>query len=194
MRLRSGLITALLALAAALLPAFGSAQGTPVPPECTTPPPSWEQIEQLIATPAPPEPERSGTLPWGEQVSLEDLLAIRATVDQFIACSNTGEPLRVYGLYSDAYLQRLLARDRPLIDAERYDSLATPVPAEAANGATLVEIRGARNILATGQLGAIVTIAYPSVPEPKTFFFTFRYIDGDLRIDDILGELTFSLP
>ena len=81
-----------------------------------------------------------------------------------------------------------------MIDAEQYDSLATPVPAEAANGATLVEIRGARNILATGQLGAIVTIAYPSVPEPKTFFFTFRYIGDDLRIDDILGELTFSLP
>lgn len=194
MRLRSGLISALFVLAAALLPAHVSAQGTPVPPACTTPPRSWEQIEQLIATPAPPEPERSGTLPWGEQVSLEDLLAIRATVDQFIACSNTGEPLRVFGLYSDAYLQRLLARDRPLIDAERYDSMATPVPAEAANGATLVEIRGARNILATGQLGAIVTIAYPSVPEPKTFFFTFRYIDDDLRIDDILGELTFSLP
>mgnify|MGYP002682752023 CR=1 FL=1 len=47
---------------------------------------------------------------------------------------------------------------------------------------------------ATGQLGALVTIAYPSVPEPKTFFFTFRAVDGNLLIDDILGEITFSLP
>jgi len=133
-------------------------------------------------------------LPWGEQVSAEELQAIRATVEQFIACSNAGEPLRIYGLYTDAYLHRLLGRERPVIDEARYHALATPIPAEEGQGAELVEIRGARDIVATGQLGALVTIVYPSVPDPKVFFFTFRSIGETLLIDDILGEFTFSLP
>ncbi len=122
------------------------------------------------------------------------MIAIRATVDQFIACSNAGEPLRVFALYTDAYLHRLLVRERPQIDVARFQSLATPMPAGADASAELIEISGARDIVANGQLGALVTIGFPSVPEPKTFFFTFRMIDGRLMIDDILGELTFSVP
>ena len=155
---------------------------------------SWSEIETLIATPIAPEPEQTDTLPWGEQVAADDLIAIRGTVEQFIACSNLGEPLRVLALYTDDYVQRLLARERPLIDQARYDGLATPMPVEPDSGAVLTGISGARRIVATGQLGALVTITYPSVPEPKTFFFTFRWIGDSLRIDDILGEITFSVP
>jgi hypothetical protein len=182
------------ALALLLAPANALAQATPVANGCEAPPRSWDDIERLIATPAPPEPERTGTLPWGEQVSGDEAAQIRGTVEQFVACSNAGEPLRVFSLYSDDYLQRLLSRERPMIDSDRYGTLATPLPVDSGAGAVLIEITGARKIMATGQLGALVTIAYPSVPEPKTFFFTFRSIDGALLIDDILGEITFSLP
>ncbi len=191
---RSGFVLALVLGVLALLPVSAGPVATPVAEPCVTSPRVWDEIALLIATPAPPEPERSGSLPWGEPVSTDDLVAIRQTVEQFIACSNAGEPLRVYALYTDTYLQRLLSRERPVIDADRYNALATPIPAEAGTGAELIEISGARRIVMTGQLGALVTIAYPSVPEPKTFFFTFRSIDGALRIDDILGEITFSLP
>jgi hypothetical protein len=188
------LILLALVLLISMMPRPGASQATPVPPECGVPARKWEDVSLLVATPAPPEPERTGTLPWGEQVSAEQLAAIRATVEQFIACSNAGEPLRVFALYTDAYLQRLLNRERPVINRDRYDALATPVPVNAGSGAVLREITGARTIVMTGQLGALVTITYPSVPEPKTFFFTFSQVDGELRIDDILGELTFSLP
>lgn len=191
---RSGFTLALLAGLLAMLPASAGQVATPVAGPCLTSPRAWDEIALLIATPAPPEPERTGSLPWGEQIDAEDQAAIRQTVEQFIACSNAGEPLRVYALYTDAYLQRLLSRERPVIDGDRYDALATPIPAEAGTGAELIGISGARRIVMTGQLGALITIAYPSVPEPKTFFFTFRSIDGCLRIDDILGEITFSLP
>lgn len=171
-----------------------SSEATPITDACEVPARTWDEIALLIATPAPADPERTGTLPWGEQVSADELTAIRQTVEQFIACSNAGEPLRVFGLYTDAYLQRLLSRERPVIDPGKYNALATPFPADPDSGAQLVEIKGTRRIVATGQLGALITIAYPSVPEPKTFFFTFRMIDGALQIDDILGEITFSLP
>ena len=191
---RSGFALALLVGALTLLPASAGPVATPIAEPCVTPARAWDEITIMIATPAPPEPERTGALPWGEQIGAEDQAAIRSTIEQFIACSNAGEPLRVYGLYTDAYLQRLLSRERPAIDHDRYNALATPMPAEASAGAELIEISGARRIVMSGQLGALITLAYPSVPEPKTFFFTFQWIDDSLQIDDILGEITFSLP
>lgn len=193
LRRLGGVLITLLAVSL-IVPTGVMAEATPVAGGCEVEPRGWEEIEVLIATPVPPEPAQTGTLPWGEQVSGDDLAAIRHTVEQFIACSNAGEPLRVFALYSDDYLQRLLSRERPLINVDRYGALATPMPADSDAGARLIEITGARKIMLTGQLGAVVTLAYPSVPEPKTFFFTFRRIDGELRIDDILGEISFSVP
>jgi hypothetical protein len=50
--------------------------------------------------------------------------------------------------------------------------------------------------LPDGRSGATVTISYPSVPMPKTFFFTFTRAgdSGNLLIDGILGEISFSVP
>lgn len=109
-------------------------------------------------------------------------------VQTWLACQNAGEPLRAWALFTDGYLVRLLARQPGSLP----DTLATPAP-PAANPARLVEIKDARR-LPDGRSGATVTIAYPSVPMPKTFFFTFTGGPEDLRIDGILGEISFSVP
>ena len=57
----------------------------------------------------------------------------------------------------------------------------------------LVAIQSERS-LPDGRHGAIVTVTYPSVPMPKTFFFYFTETDGHLLIDGILGEISFSVP
>jgi hypothetical protein len=160
---------------------------------CDVPPRALDEITMLLATPVPPEPERSGVLPMGEPLRPGEQIMIEQTVHLFIACSNAGEPLRVYQLYSDRYLQRLLGAERPRIDAVRYDALATPVPAAPGAGAELVEITGGRRMV-DGRLGALVTIDFPSTPQPKTFFFTFLVESERLLIDDVLGELTFAVP
>lgn len=173
-----------------------ASEATPVAtPEtgCDAPPRALDEITTLLATPVPPEPERSGVLPMGEPLRPQEQILLEAVVDQFIACSNSGEPLRVFSLYTDRYLQRLLSAERPPFDADRYDALATPMPAEPGGGAELVEITGGRR-MADGRLGALVTIAFPAIPQPKTFFFTFLPEGERLLIDDILGELTFALP
>ncbi len=54
-------------------------------------------------------------------------------------------------------------------------------------------MRGQR-MLPDGRFGATVTIAYPSVPLPKTFFFFFIAMNDRLLIDGILGEISFSVP
>jgi hypothetical protein len=93
-------------------------------------------------------------------------------------------------LFSDGYLYRLLSRQGI---PERLDAaLATP-GTDVNGGAEFVELHGPR-VLPDGRFGATVTISYPSVPMPKTFFFYFTEIDGPLVIDGIMGEISFSVP
>jgi hypothetical protein len=174
-------------------PLLSAAQSTPITAAgCDVAPRSLDELVMLAATPIPAVTP-SVSLTIGEPLNYDQLTLIQSTVRRFIDCSNAGEPLRVYALYSDRYLQQMLSLERPAIDRSRYDALATPVPAQPGDEATLVTIEGGRR-LADGRLGAEVTIAYPSIPMPKTFFFTFVMTDDGLLIDDILGELTFSLP
>jgi hypothetical protein len=39
-----------------------------------------------------------------------------------------------------------------------------------------------------------VTIEYPLIPVPKTFFFTFVRVHDRWLIDGALGEISFSVP
>jgi hypothetical protein len=160
--------------------------------ECGVPPRTPDEIalllESNIATPAATTKGR--TIPEGTPADPELGALMEATVTTWLACQNAGEPLRAWALFSDGYLVRLLSRQAGVFGA----SLATPAP-PAADSATIVEIRDAR-VLPDGRSGATVTISYPSVPMPKTFFFTFTRAgdSGNLLIDGILGEISFSVP
>jgi hypothetical protein len=157
---------------------------------CDVPPRTLDEIAQLlgsgIATPAATTGGK--TIPTGTPANAELAAAMEATVRTWLACQNAGEQLRAWGLFSDGYLVRLLSRHGGTPDA----SLATPAP-PAEDAATLLEVRDER-ILPDGRSGATVTIAYPSVPMPKTFFFTFTGSADNLLIDGILGEISFSVP
>jgi len=112
-------------------------------------------------------------------------------VHLWLACQNSGEPLRAWSLFSDGYLYRLLSRQGEL-SGQYYRALATPVSA-ADEAAVVLAIAGER-LLPDGRYGATVTLEYPSVPMPKQFFFFFTEIEGRLVIDGILGEISFSVP
>jgi hypothetical protein len=166
---------------------------TPIPSGCTVAPRSFASISALLATPAADQAAESGIPMMGEPLQPEEWTAVASAVKQFVDCANAGEPLRVYALYSDAYLLSLLSRERPLLDQDRYDALATPIPATPEQQATITDIEGGRRF-ADGTFGVNVTISYPNIPEPKTFFFRFISTPKGLLINDIMGELTFSLP
>jgi hypothetical protein len=161
---------------------------------CAASPRTEENIAALLAdaTLATPAPTTgSATLPKGVPASEKETRAMKARVGAWLACQNAGEPLRAWSLFSDGYLARLLSRQGGLAP-DAYATLATPSPSTSAP-ATLRAFRDARE-LPDGRLGAIVTIAYPSVPMPKTFFFTFVRQGNSLLIDGILGEISFSVP
>ncbi|MBA2595483.1 MAG: hypothetical protein H0V00_02545 [Chloroflexia bacterium] len=140
-----------------------------------------------IATPA--ATTGGQTLPGGTPADAESALAMETIVQTWLACQNSGEQLRAWALFSDGYLSRLLSRGGAPQD---FDAAATPAP-DADGGARLLGMRGQR-MLPDGRFGATVTIAYPSVPLPKTFFFFFIAMNDRLLIDGILGEISFSVP
>jgi hypothetical protein len=177
--------------------AGSSAQSSPeaIPAEeCTIAPRTRQDIAALLADPttATPAATTAGQiLPAGEPVATETAAAMEQVVQIWLACQNTGEPLRAWSLFSDGYLFRLLSRQGGL-SGEAYRDLATPAPV-AAEAAVVLVIEGERR-LPDGRIGATVTVSYPSVPMPKRFFFFFTQTDGRLLIDGILGEISFSVP
>jgi hypothetical protein len=194
MNRKHAVISALFAVALLIGGALSTnAQSTPIPASaCDVAPRSFDELALLAATPVPSTTPQ-GLSPIGEPIDSNQVAQIHDTIERFIDCSNSGEPLRVFALYTDRYLQQLLSIERPAIDRARYDSLATPTPAKPGEGAVLVSIdREMRHL--DGRLGAEVTITYPSIPTPKTFVFTFVVNGEQILIDDILGELTFALP
>ena len=143
-------------------------------------------LERDIATPA--ATTGGTTLPTGTPADSVLAAEMEELLRRWLACQNAGDPLRAWSLFSDGYLHRLLSRQ----DGLGNDALATPV-ALTSGPAIIVEIRGER-MLPDGRFGATVTIAYPSVPMPKTFFFFFTREADRLLIDGILGEISFSVP
>ncbi|HEU5433403.1 MAG TPA: hypothetical protein VFU81_17190 [Thermomicrobiales bacterium] len=174
-----------LALASPATPAAG--------PRCEAPPRSQAELTALFATPlaATPVPT-SGVVPAGTPANSAIEAELAATVAGWLACQNAGEPLRAWSWFTDAYLRRLLDRQGG-VNPAAYDPLATPEPAAPDDQAAIAAIRDAR-LLPDGRAGATVTLTYPAVPMPKTFFFTFARVDSRWLIDGILGEISFSVP
>jgi hypothetical protein len=189
--------TALVTLAAPLSPASAAAfEATPlaISSACDIAPRSEPALVELLArtdVATPAATTGGSTIPAGSPAAPADVVQIEQTVRQWLACENAGEPLRAWAFFSDGYLYRLLSRQSSVTEAE-YDALATPSPS-AGPPAVLQSITSERE-LSDGRLGATVTIAYPSVPMPKRFFFSFTRSGSRLLIDGILGEISFSLP
>ena len=142
-----------------------------------------------VATPAATTDGQ--TLPKGVPADAAKAATMKRIVHLWLACQNAGEPLRAWSLFSDGYLYRLISRQGGW-SGEAYRALATPAPV-ADEAAVMLAIEAER-LLPDGRYGATVTIEYPSVPMPKTFFFFFTEIGGRLLIDGILGEISFSVP
>ena len=111
---------------------------------------------------------------------------------RFVACSGAGEPLRVWSLYSDAYLARLLSRERGY-DRARYDFDAAPLPI-AESAWPMLSNLGGIGVDGSGRTVADATIRYPNLELTKHLRFWFVWQVGELRIDEVDGEITFAVP
>lgn len=181
----------------------GGAQEAPPSPTPDTPPaelctadaPTFAALNAAIlgGGDATPEPQRTpGVVAAGMPADSATAAAVIATVRGLVACFNAGTPLRAYGLYTKAYLHRLFARQGSFSRAS-YDSYATPEPeSDPGKHTVILAIRDIRTF-PDGTAGATVTLHYASIPVPKTFFFAFVRGGDDWLIDNILGEISFSV-
>ena len=152
---------------------------------------SRDELNAAIARPAAPFTENvihDEQLPVNDDVRqrVEDVLG------QVVACSNAGEPLRVWALYSGAYLSRLF-QIQGQFTGEQYAAFAAPRPATDGIGMDLERIDRVWQ-RADGIVVAQVVTRYSSVPMPKRLLFWFA-VNGDrVEIEEVTGEISFSLP
>jgi hypothetical protein len=188
-----------------VLAAFGDAgatsgnEATPAPdvppPElCTVAPRTYDAMSAIAATAvaSPPPARTPGPVPEGNPADNATVAGISATVREYVACFNAGEPLRAYALHTDASLAHILAQQGLPTEAG-YAALATPEPSAPEERTAIISIADAR-VFTDGSAGAMVTLSYPSIRVPKSFFFTFVRSGDRWLIDGILGEIAFSVP
>jgi hypothetical protein len=95
-------------------------------------------------------------------------------------------------LYTDAYLSRLLSRERGY-DRVRYELDADPHPIAASEWPRLSALDEVRAD-GSGRTVTDVTIHYPNLERSKRLRFWFVWQGGRLRIDEVDGEITFAVP
>ena len=154
-------------------------------------PPAWEHLATAMSAPSPPTPT-PGLQPTGPVASAEIAADVRALVRTLVGCFNAGDPLRSYALYTDSYLARVFARQGALTVAQVAD-LATPRPDDGDAPTRIVEI-GSPEIIGEGRVGFTLVLAYASVPMPKRFWVEAVQTGDGWAIDDLRGEISFSVP
>jgi hypothetical protein len=158
---------------------------------CIAPPISREALNSAIARPVVSFPENR--IP-DERVPVDAATEarLRAFLAELDACANSGEPLRVWSLYAPDYLARLFQIQGPF-DEATYAAYAAPRPGGTGRGARVASIDAIWKV--RDGLYAVQAIkTYPSVPMPKRLIFWVAEVDGQLRIAEITGEISFSVP
>ncbi len=174
------------------------AAGTPIPdahghdhPDNATPP------AEDAATPAAPgaasptpvrEPTGPGrplgiVLPEGDPAAPEDVSAMTAAMEQFVACANAGDSLRQMALVTDDYLRHGFAGAH-LTEADVVGFVGTPQPIAPEDQRTVAGVRGAR-VLPGGFVAALFDLAAVGGPVPgeiRTDFVVFEEQDGRLLV------------
>lgn len=186
------LLTAMPVVAGAQTATPSQPRDAPPPTERHAEPRSFAELNRLAGLPVLPAERSVDVIPQGSPASAETTAEITRTVRELVACYNAGALFRAYGLSTDSHLRRLFGRQGAFTRPD-YDALATPRPAAPPERAAILSIRDVR-LLPADTVGATVTIEYDVVPLPKTFFFAFVRVGDRWLIDDIIGEISFSVP
>ena len=161
----------------------------PLPEECQVAPRTLVDLVNLPATPsafaglappAPPADLREAT-PAGEETAQMVLAVIRES----IACSNAGQLLRNFALFTDDYVRRTIAVSAPF-DQETYDDVATPRPVAPERYIRLVGI--GQVLLLPGGRAAVEIVASEVRPRRSLVLLLLTpagwRIDGLIPLDD----------
>ena len=127
-----------------------------------------------------------------EPVEADTANAMLDLLQEVDDCANAGEPLRVWPLYSAGYLARLFQIQGPF-DEATYAAYAEPRPGGTGRGVRIESIDAIWNVR-DGLYAIEVVKTYPSVPMPKRLIFWIVESEGRYLVEEITGEISYSLP
>jgi hypothetical protein len=185
------LLVALLALApAAAQDDVVVEADAPDPALCTLDPRTIEEIRQLVAA-GTPVPSVSPTplpdpfvMPDGLALSEEERAEVEKDLLRAISCFNTGDPLKVFAVYTDDYIVELVGRLGGLTE-ETELVLTTVRPMEPSDYLLILSIPDAV-LLDDGRVLVVATGDDPtddSPPGPRAFYLE-EVLPGRWLIDE----------
>ena len=157
---------------------------------CTVEPRSVDEVRALWITPEgspvaaqvelPPVP--SADLPQGGPVDAPTIVAIERVAQEFVACSNAADSLRVFALFTDDRIRQLAP---PLEERDAILSTldATPAPDEVTPPVSVGGARDAR-MLSDGRVGALFNIETSDGVMVRLFYVFEQQQDGRWLIDE----------
>jgi hypothetical protein len=143
----------------------------PDPAECVVARRSLEEVAAVVGTPAAgaTAPVAASPTPFvrpsGEPADPATAADVTATVRQLFACTNAGDFLRVYALFTDDFLRAFLAGTPLTADVQAYFA-ATPVPLPTDQQRIIVRF-GEAERLADGRVGLVVVLDEPDDPRTE---------------------------
>lgn len=160
---------------------------TPDPAECMAAPRSIDELRAYLdadpaATPPPATPAATGS----ELADPDTVEAVTAVTREVYACLNANAFLRMFALYTDAYVARsLIAED---VNPEALSLFATPIAPQDADARTSIAIRDVM-ALPDGRVSVLVIARSPLGGDTES---SSRYIfvehDGRWLVDDIVHD------
>jgi len=133
-------------------------------------------------------------LPEGEPADEATMAGITATAQEWVACVNSGQYLKLLALFSDEWLY-LEYSDPPLTKEQIADLSATPQVVPKKLYGSLRAVRDVR-VLPDGRVAALVETDFPEEPPEgvEVDFLVFVHRDDRWFIDDLVEDLEDQYP
>jgi hypothetical protein len=171
----------------------GSYPVAPDPAECVIEPRSMDDIVRIVGTPLPGAAAPSSApaaspapfaTPPGEPADTETADEVIATLHQVFACTNGGELLRVYALFTEDFVREFFAQTPLTADVIAF--LAAPPQPLPEDQQRIIRGFGGVQILADGRAGVMIVLDEPDDPrreEPD--YAILEQVNGRWLVDEI---------
>jgi hypothetical protein len=158
----------------------------PLPTECQTAPRTFEDLTALPSTPMALEELAAPTPPADlvQGIPADDATteAVLAVIRESIACSNAGDLLRNFALFTDGYVRRRVIAVSGPIDQATYDAIVSPRPVAPDR---YIQIVGVGQVLLLPGGRAAVEIVASDVRTRRSLILLVQTPDG-WRIDELI--------
>lgn len=204
---RHGLFAVSVAMVGALWVSASAAQdatplpfpSAPDPSECRVAPrplddvasvvgtPTFDQTSDTVGTPAPFDP------PGGSAVDEATAAAVRATLRELFACTNAGDFLRVFALFTDDFLRSFFV-GTPFSDEVAAFIGASPQPLPDEERRVIVRL-GEPRLLDDGRVGVPIVLDEPADPRSEeSDYAILELVEGRWLVDEIHEDADTGEP